>query len=236
MARERNVRNDRRARNAGLKQLPWRAVTNPYKPIEVLSEDQIEAIHNASLRILEDIGMDFMHVEAQGHPGQGGREDHARHRPGAVRPRPDPGEDQDGAAGVHAACAQPGAQPHHRRQPHQLLHRGERAQRQRPRRRPPAGQLRRLPELPAPRAGASTSCTWRAAIRSSRSTCRRRPAISTAWRRLVTLTDKVFHAYSLGRSASSTRIEIVRIARGITKRAAARRSPRSSPSSTPTRR
>ena len=65
MARERNVRNDRRARNAGLKQLPWRKVTNPYKPIEVLSEDQIEAIHNASLRILEDIGMDFMHPEAK---------------------------------------------------------------------------------------------------------------------------------------------------------------------------
>ena len=61
MARDRNVRNDRRARNAGLKQLPWRSVTNPYKPIEVLSEDQVEAIHNASLRILEDIGMEFMH-------------------------------------------------------------------------------------------------------------------------------------------------------------------------------
>jgi trimethylamine--corrinoid protein Co-methyltransferase len=65
MARDRNVRNDRRARNAGLKQLPWRSVTNPYKPIEVLTEDQIEAIHNASLRILEDIGMDFMHPAAK---------------------------------------------------------------------------------------------------------------------------------------------------------------------------
>jgi len=65
MARDRNVRNDRRARNAGLKQLPWRRVTNPYKPIEVLTEDQIEAIHNASLRILEDIGMDFMHPAAK---------------------------------------------------------------------------------------------------------------------------------------------------------------------------
>jgi trimethylamine--corrinoid protein Co-methyltransferase len=47
-----------------LHQLPWRSVTNPYKPIEVLSEDQIEAIHQASLRILEDIGMEFLHAEA----------------------------------------------------------------------------------------------------------------------------------------------------------------------------
>ncbi len=65
MARDRNVRNDRRARNAGLKQLPWRNVVNPYKPIEVLTEEQVEAIHNASLRILEDIGMDFMHPAAK---------------------------------------------------------------------------------------------------------------------------------------------------------------------------
>ncbi|HKY95112.1 MAG TPA: trimethylamine methyltransferase family protein [Kiloniellales bacterium] len=66
MARESSTRAGRRAsRGAGnLHQLPWRNVTNPYKPIEVLSEDQIEAIHNASLRILEDIGMEFLHVEA----------------------------------------------------------------------------------------------------------------------------------------------------------------------------
>jgi trimethylamine--corrinoid protein Co-methyltransferase len=47
-----------------LKQLSWRQVRNPYSPIEVLSADQIEAIHDASLTVLEEIGMDFLHPEA----------------------------------------------------------------------------------------------------------------------------------------------------------------------------
>jgi trimethylamine--corrinoid protein Co-methyltransferase len=47
-----------------LKQLPWRQVRNPYSPIEVLSADQIEAIHDASLTVLEEIGMDFLHPKA----------------------------------------------------------------------------------------------------------------------------------------------------------------------------
>ncbi len=41
----------------GLKQLPWREVSNPYPPVEVLSADHIETIHHASLRVLEEIGM-----------------------------------------------------------------------------------------------------------------------------------------------------------------------------------
>ncbi|MFQ5467915.1 MAG: trimethylamine methyltransferase family protein, partial [Kiloniellaceae bacterium] len=39
-------------------------VVNPYAPIEVLSDDQIEAIHDASLQVLEEIGIDFLHPEA----------------------------------------------------------------------------------------------------------------------------------------------------------------------------
>ena len=54
---------ERRGEQA-LKQLPWRRVENPYPPIEVFSADQIEAIHDTSLRILEEIGMDFLHPEA----------------------------------------------------------------------------------------------------------------------------------------------------------------------------
>ncbi len=30
---------------------------NPHPPVQVLSEDQIETIHQASLRVLRDIGM-----------------------------------------------------------------------------------------------------------------------------------------------------------------------------------
>ncbi|MGH8957314.1 MAG: trimethylamine methyltransferase family protein [Acidimicrobiia bacterium] len=65
MPREGTTRAERRAsRGGGLQQLPWRLVTNPYRPIEVISPDQVEAIHDASLRILAEIGMDFLHPEA----------------------------------------------------------------------------------------------------------------------------------------------------------------------------
>jgi len=45
-------------------QLPWRRLRNPYRSIEILSDDQVEAIRDASLTILEEIGMDFLHPEA----------------------------------------------------------------------------------------------------------------------------------------------------------------------------
>jgi trimethylamine--corrinoid protein Co-methyltransferase len=65
MARDGTRRRSRSRRDSeAFGQLPWRRVTNPYKPIEVLDEAQIEAIHETSLRILEEIGMDFLHPEA----------------------------------------------------------------------------------------------------------------------------------------------------------------------------
>jgi trimethylamine--corrinoid protein Co-methyltransferase len=52
----------RRGRRApgGLPRLPWRSVENPYRPIEILSADQVEAIHHASLRILREIGVEVL--------------------------------------------------------------------------------------------------------------------------------------------------------------------------------
>jgi trimethylamine--corrinoid protein Co-methyltransferase len=44
----------------GLAQLPWRSLVNPFRPLEVLSADGIEAIHRASLRILSEIGMEVL--------------------------------------------------------------------------------------------------------------------------------------------------------------------------------
>lgn len=41
-------------------QLPWRQVVNPYPPIELLAPEQIEKIHQASMTILEEIGIDFL--------------------------------------------------------------------------------------------------------------------------------------------------------------------------------
>ena len=49
---------------AGLKQLPWRVPQSPYRPLEVLSAEQVELISDAAFRILEEVGMDFLHPEA----------------------------------------------------------------------------------------------------------------------------------------------------------------------------
>ena len=40
--------------------LPWRSLVNPYRPVEILSADQIETIHVASLRILAEVGLEVL--------------------------------------------------------------------------------------------------------------------------------------------------------------------------------
>ena len=49
-----------RSRDAAPRQPPWRRLANPYRPFEILSADQLEAIHLASLRILEELGIEFL--------------------------------------------------------------------------------------------------------------------------------------------------------------------------------
>ncbi len=52
----------RRPRRAagGVPQLPPRRLVNPFPPLEVLSADQVEAIHGASLAILRDTGLEVL--------------------------------------------------------------------------------------------------------------------------------------------------------------------------------
>ncbi|MSP83990.1 MAG: methyltransferase [Alphaproteobacteria bacterium] len=59
MSRELSRQRARRT-ETGIKQRPWRRVVNPYPPIEVLSADEVEAIHLASLRVLEELGIEFL--------------------------------------------------------------------------------------------------------------------------------------------------------------------------------
>jgi trimethylamine--corrinoid protein Co-methyltransferase len=54
----------RRLDGSRVPQLPWTEVRNPYVPMEVLSADQLEAIHLTSLRILEELGMEVMSPRA----------------------------------------------------------------------------------------------------------------------------------------------------------------------------
>jgi trimethylamine--corrinoid protein Co-methyltransferase len=44
----------------GLTQLPWRRLVKPFRPVEILSTDQVEAIHAASLRILAEVGVECL--------------------------------------------------------------------------------------------------------------------------------------------------------------------------------
>jgi len=47
----------RSTRNRGIAQLPFAPLSNPYPPLEIVSADQLETIHRASLKILRDIGL-----------------------------------------------------------------------------------------------------------------------------------------------------------------------------------
>ena len=61
------VRRGRRQRSAEapLSQLEWQDIRNHMAPLAALSADQIEAIHHASLRLLEEYGLEVMSAEAR---------------------------------------------------------------------------------------------------------------------------------------------------------------------------
>ena len=81
-------RNPRRVAG-GVPRLPWRRIVNPYAPIEILSTDQVEALHTASLTILRDIGVEVLGAAAldrfEGAGARVEREDGARGPAGRVR-------------------------------------------------------------------------------------------------------------------------------------------------------
>lgn len=58
---------ERRAHRTGggPRLLPWREIVNPYAPLEVLSADQVESIHLASMELLERQGMRVLHDGAR---------------------------------------------------------------------------------------------------------------------------------------------------------------------------
>ena len=55
----------RRETKTKLEQTPWQEFQNPYPPIEILSPDQLDLIHNNSMRILSEIGIKVMHSKAR---------------------------------------------------------------------------------------------------------------------------------------------------------------------------
>jgi trimethylamine---corrinoid protein Co-methyltransferase len=54
------IRRRPRRSGGGVPQLPFRRLVNPFTPLEVLSTDQLEEIHRASLRILAEVGVEVL--------------------------------------------------------------------------------------------------------------------------------------------------------------------------------
>ncbi|MWD27272.1 methyltransferase [Aquicoccus sp. SCR17] len=58
-----------RAERRGLsviEQMPWRLPVNVDRPVEPLDEEGVQAIHLTAMRILEEIGIEFLNAEARG--------------------------------------------------------------------------------------------------------------------------------------------------------------------------
>jgi trimethylamine--corrinoid protein Co-methyltransferase len=55
-----------RAGTAVIDQMPWRIPVNPDRPTEPLDADGVQAIHRGTMRILKDIGIEFLNPEAVG--------------------------------------------------------------------------------------------------------------------------------------------------------------------------
>ena len=55
---------NKRGQGAAIKQIPWSVPLNTDKPIEPLPPEGVEAIHNAAMKILEEVGIEFLNLEA----------------------------------------------------------------------------------------------------------------------------------------------------------------------------
>ena len=216
MAREGGRRRSGRERRdaAAFGQLPWQSLRNPYRPLEVLSADQVEAIHDASMRILEEIGMDFLHPEALEILRDAG----AEVTPGSERVRFDRGLVEE------AVAKAPSSYRVHARNPVHDLTFG-------------ADHITFASVASAPNASDLDGGRRPGRFEDYANFLRLGQTLNIvhlfggypvepvdlppATRHLdclqafVTLTDKVFHAYSLGRTRILDALEIVRIARGL---------------------
>jgi len=56
-----------RAGTAAIDQMPWRIPLNPDRPTEPLDEDGVQRIHKGAMRILSEIGIEFLNPEAVEH-------------------------------------------------------------------------------------------------------------------------------------------------------------------------
>ncbi len=113
--------NKSRAGTAAIDQMPWRIPVNPDRPTEPLDMDGVMAIHRGAMRILSEIGIEFLNPEAVDDPEAGGLQGRGHERADGRGLRD--GDAQDRARAVHDHAAQPGARDHAGRQAHGLRQR-----------------------------------------------------------------------------------------------------------------
>ena len=58
-------RANRRAGGPAVRQLPWEIPVNTDAPTEPLTEEQVHAVHDGAMRVLEEIGIEFLNEEAR---------------------------------------------------------------------------------------------------------------------------------------------------------------------------
>ncbi|HIP79349.1 MAG TPA: methyltransferase [Kiloniellaceae bacterium] len=220
MARETSRRGGRRGQGerrpaSGLKQLGWQALENPYDPIRVLRDEQVEMISDAAFRILEEVGMDFLDPEALDVLRKAG----AEVEPGSERVRFDRGLVKE------ALASAPQSFTLHARNPAHNLQVGGRSV--------VFGSIASAPnasDLDGGRRPGNTE-DFQNLLRLAQAfnivhfiagypvePVDRAPATRhlDCLRDCLTLTDKVFHAYSLGRTRILDALELVRIGHGLT--------------------
>lgn len=201
---------------SGPKQLPFRQPRLRYPPVGAVSADELEAIHEASLRVLEEIGMDVLLPEAR----QILKEAGAEVEPGGQRVRMDRG------LVLEAVAKAPERFRLHARNPaHDLEIGGDLVC---------FGQVSSAPNCSDLDRGRrpGSQADFRDLVRLTQSLnvmhfiggypvepVDLHPDIRhlECLRDFVTLTDKPFHAYSLGWKRIRDGIEIARIGRGISR-------------------
>ncbi|MEM6727156.1 MAG: trimethylamine methyltransferase family protein, partial [Pseudomonadota bacterium] len=61
-----------RGSGPAIHQMPWRLIENTDRPTEPLTEDGVAAIHDGAMRILEEIGIEFLNDEGRAILGRAG--------------------------------------------------------------------------------------------------------------------------------------------------------------------
>ena len=56
---------NQRGAGPAVKQIPWTIPVNSDEPTEPLTEDQVHAIHDGGMRVLEEVGIEFLNSEAR---------------------------------------------------------------------------------------------------------------------------------------------------------------------------